>query len=132
MGSPVRPPCLMVPSDGYQQLAGSRGELDERVSRHDSGLHRRGFGTLACLVGLAFLLLITKIANWRLVVGCLVGMIAFSTLLNRDWLGHQPDVCNALALASSDWRLRVWFGVHGHRAGLGVRTPILAATSMVP
>ncbi|MFS4436631.1 NADH:ubiquinone reductase (Na(+)-transporting) subunit B [Paracoccaceae bacterium GXU_MW_L88] len=37
--------------------------------------------TLACLIGLAFLL-VTKIANWRLVVGCLVGMIAFSTLLN--------------------------------------------------
>lgn len=37
--------------------------------------------TLACLVGLAFLLM-TKIANWRLVVGCLVGMIGFSSLLN--------------------------------------------------
>ena len=37
--------------------------------------------TLACLIGLAFLL-VTKIANWRLVVGCLGGMIAFSTLLN--------------------------------------------------
>lgn len=37
--------------------------------------------TLACLIGLGFLL-ITKIANWRLVVGCLAGMIAFSSLLN--------------------------------------------------
>ncbi|MEM9248397.1 MAG: NADH:ubiquinone reductase (Na(+)-transporting) subunit B [Pseudomonadota bacterium] len=37
--------------------------------------------TLACLIGLAFLL-VTRIANWRLVVGCLGGMIAFSTLLN--------------------------------------------------
>ncbi|CUI58692.1 NADH:ubiquinone reductase (Na(+)-transporting) subunit B [Cognatishimia activa] len=37
--------------------------------------------TLACLIGLAFLL-ITRIANWRLIVGCLGGMIAFSTLLN--------------------------------------------------
>ncbi|MCV0428560.1 MAG: NADH:ubiquinone reductase (Na(+)-transporting) subunit B [Roseibium sp.] len=36
---------------------------------------------LACLIGLAFLL-ITKIANWRLIVGCLAGTIAFSTLLN--------------------------------------------------
>ncbi len=35
----------------------------------------------ACLIGLAFLL-ITKIANWRLVVGCLGGMIGFSLLLN--------------------------------------------------
>ncbi len=37
--------------------------------------------TVACFIGLAFLL-ITKIANWRLVVGCLAGMIAFSSLLN--------------------------------------------------
>ncbi|MBO6509006.1 NADH:ubiquinone reductase (Na(+)-transporting) subunit B [Roseibium sp.] len=37
--------------------------------------------TLACLIGLVFLL-VTKIANWRLVVGCLAGMIGFSLLLN--------------------------------------------------
>ena len=37
--------------------------------------------TIACLIGLAFLL-VTKIANWRLVAGCLLGMIAFSSLLN--------------------------------------------------
>ena len=37
--------------------------------------------TLACALGLIFLL-VTKIANWRLVVGCLAGMIAFSVLLN--------------------------------------------------
>lgn len=37
--------------------------------------------TLACLLGLVFLL-VTRIANWRLVVGCMIGMMAFSTLLN--------------------------------------------------
>ena len=37
--------------------------------------------TLACLIGLCFLL-ITKIANWRLIVGCMAGMIGFSALLN--------------------------------------------------
>ncbi|MCA0938284.1 NADH:ubiquinone reductase (Na(+)-transporting) subunit B [Yangia mangrovi] len=37
--------------------------------------------TIACLLGLAFLLA-TKIANWRLIVGCLAGMIGFSALLN--------------------------------------------------
>ncbi|MEM6744717.1 MAG: NADH:ubiquinone reductase (Na(+)-transporting) subunit B, partial [Pseudomonadota bacterium] len=37
--------------------------------------------TLACLLGLAFLLS-TKIANYRMVVGCLGGMIGFSLLLN--------------------------------------------------
>lgn len=37
--------------------------------------------TIACFIGLAFLL-ITRIANWRLIVGCLGGMIGFSLLLN--------------------------------------------------
>ncbi|MCR9085864.1 MAG: NADH:ubiquinone reductase (Na(+)-transporting) subunit B [Rhodobacteraceae bacterium] len=37
--------------------------------------------TLACLIGLAFLLA-TRIANWRLIVGCLAGTIGFSLLLN--------------------------------------------------
>ena len=36
---------------------------------------------LACFIGLGFLL-ITKIANWRLVAGCLGGMIGFTLLLN--------------------------------------------------
>ena len=36
---------------------------------------------LACAIGLAFLL-ITKIANWRLIVGCLGGMIGLSLLFN--------------------------------------------------
>ncbi|WP_421779314.1 NADH:ubiquinone reductase (Na(+)-transporting) subunit B [Kiloniella litopenaei] len=44
--------------------------------------------TLACLIGLGFLL-ITKIANWRLVVGCLGGMIGFSLLLN--WIGSDSN-----------------------------------------
>ncbi|MEM8984662.1 MAG: NADH:ubiquinone reductase (Na(+)-transporting) subunit B [Pseudomonadota bacterium] len=37
--------------------------------------------TLACLLGLAFLLA-TRIANYRMVLGCLIGMIGFSSLLN--------------------------------------------------
>lgn len=44
--------------------------------------------TLACLIGLCFLL-ITKIANWRLIVGCMVGMIGFSALLN--WIGSDTN-----------------------------------------
>ncbi|SNZ06506.1 NADH:ubiquinone reductase (Na(+)-transporting) subunit B [Cohaesibacter gelatinilyticus] len=36
---------------------------------------------LACLLGGLFLMY-TKIANWRLIAGCLIGMIGFSTLLN--------------------------------------------------
>lgn len=67
-------------ADGFQQLA-ARG-----MTWWDSFL---GFipgsmgetSTLACLLGLAFLL-ITKIANYRMILGCLGGMIAFSALLN--------------------------------------------------
>ncbi len=44
---------------------------------------------LACLIGLGFLL-VTKIANWRLIVGCLGGMIAFSTLLNLIGSDSNP------------------------------------------
>lgn len=67
-------------SDGYQQLAA------HGVTWMDAffGFIQGSIGetsTLACLIGLAFLLL-TKIANWRLVVGCLIGMIGFSSLLN--------------------------------------------------
>ncbi|WP_319385524.1 NADH:ubiquinone reductase (Na(+)-transporting) subunit B [Roseibium sp.] len=67
-------------SDGYAQLAA------HGMTWMDSflGIIQGSIGetsTLACLIGLAFLL-VTKIANWRLVVGCLAGMIAFSTLLN--------------------------------------------------
>ena len=44
--------------------------------------------TIACLIGLVFLLA-TRIANWRLIVGCLAGMIAFSSLLN--WIGSDSN-----------------------------------------
>ncbi|MEY8882104.1 NADH:ubiquinone reductase (Na(+)-transporting) subunit B [Donghicola sp. XS_ASV15] len=44
--------------------------------------------TIACLIGLAFLLA-TRIANYRMVVGCLLGMIAFSSLLN--WIGSDTN-----------------------------------------
>ncbi len=44
--------------------------------------------TIACLIGLVFLL-VTRIANYRMVVGCLAGMIAFSSLLN--WIGSDTN-----------------------------------------
>ncbi|MEP2639983.1 NADH:ubiquinone reductase (Na(+)-transporting) subunit B [Roseobacter sp.] len=74
-------------SDGFQALA-ARG-----VTWWDSFL---GFvpgslgetSTLAALLGLAFLLA-TKIANYRMVLGCLGGMIGFSLLLN--WIGSDTN-----------------------------------------
>lgn len=44
--------------------------------------------TIACLLGLGFLLM-TRIANYRMVVGCLGGMIGFSLLLN--WIGSDTN-----------------------------------------
>ncbi|MGH1349412.1 MAG: NADH:ubiquinone reductase (Na(+)-transporting) subunit B [Methyloligellaceae bacterium] len=45
--------------------------------------------TVACLIGMAFLLY-TRIANWRLIVGCLAGMIGFSYLLNTIGSDTNP------------------------------------------
>ncbi|MEM1050319.1 MAG: NADH:ubiquinone reductase (Na(+)-transporting) subunit B [Pseudomonadota bacterium] len=75
-------------SDGYQQLAANgMSWMDAFI-----GTIQGSFGetsTLACLIGLAFLLA-TKIGNWRLVVGCLAGMIGFSTLLNLIGSDSNP------------------------------------------
>ncbi len=45
--------------------------------------------TLAALIGLVFLL-VTKIANYRMVLGCLGGMIGFSLLLNMIGSDSNP------------------------------------------
>ena len=75
-------------SDGYQQLAA------HGLTWFDAfiGIMQGSIGetsTLACLIGLVFLL-VTKIANWRLIVGCLGGMIVFSTLLNLIGSDSNP------------------------------------------
>ena len=44
--------------------------------------------TFACLIGLTFLM-VTRIANFRMVVGGLSGMIGFSLLLN--WIGSESN-----------------------------------------
>ncbi|MEM9437112.1 MAG: NADH:ubiquinone reductase (Na(+)-transporting) subunit B, partial [Pseudomonadota bacterium] len=75
-------------SDGIQQVAATTGTWWD----HFWGLVPGSIGevsTAAALIGLAFLL-ITKIANWRLIVGCLGGMIAFSTLLNLIGSADNP------------------------------------------
>lgn len=67
-------------ADGMQALAAKGIEWSDAFF----GTIQGSFGetsTLACAIGLGFLLF-TRIANWRLIVGCLAGMIAFSVLLN--------------------------------------------------
>ncbi|QDY71137.1 NADH:ubiquinone reductase (Na(+)-transporting) subunit B [Qingshengfaniella alkalisoli] len=67
-------------SDGYQNLV-THGIswMDAFVGTIQGSLGETS--TVACLLGLAFLL-VTKIANYRMVVGCLGGMIGFTLLLN--------------------------------------------------
>lgn len=75
-------------SQGFDQLAANGIEwMDAFV-----GTIQGSFGetsTIACLIGLAFLL-ITKIANWRLIVGCMAGMVGFSLLLNTIGSDSNP------------------------------------------
>jgi len=75
-------------SAGFDQLAANGVEwMDAFI-----GTIQGSFGetsTLACMIGLAFLLT-TKIANWRLVAGCLAGMIGFSLLLNAIGSDSNP------------------------------------------
>ncbi|TCL09504.1 Na+-transporting NADH:ubiquinone oxidoreductase subunit B [Shimia isoporae] len=67
-------------SQGYQELpANGMTWMDAFIGTVQGSIGE--VSALACLIGLAFLL-ITKIANWRLVVGCMGGMIGFSLLLN--------------------------------------------------
>jgi len=75
-------------SAGYQELAAQ----GQSWMSHFIGTIQGSMGevsTLACLLGLIFLLA-TKIANWRMVVGCLGGMIFFSSLLNLIGSDSNP------------------------------------------
>ncbi|GAA6197770.1 NADH:ubiquinone reductase (Na(+)-transporting) subunit B [Pseudophaeobacter arcticus] len=75
-------------SSGFDQLAANGVEwMDAFI-----GTIQGSFGetsTLACLIGLAFLL-VTKIANWRLIIGCMAGMVGFSLLLNTIGSDSNP------------------------------------------
>ncbi|MEM6512478.1 MAG: NADH:ubiquinone reductase (Na(+)-transporting) subunit B [Pseudomonadota bacterium] len=67
-------------SDGYQALPNAGiSWMDAFIGTIQGCIGETS--TLACAVGLVFLLA-TRIANYRMVLGCLIGMIAFSSLLN--------------------------------------------------
>ncbi|MEM6615845.1 MAG: NADH:ubiquinone reductase (Na(+)-transporting) subunit B [Pseudomonadota bacterium] len=92
---------VWVPVDGYSgatALAVSAAEGYEQLSNYGMTWMDSFIGTvpgslgetstLACLIGLVFLLT-TKIANWRMVAGCMGGMIGFSLLLN--FIGSETN-----------------------------------------
>ncbi|CUH74935.1 Na(+)-translocating NADH-quinone reductase subunit B [Tritonibacter multivorans] len=93
--------AVWIPVDGFTgatALAVSASEGFQALAGHGMSWWNSFYGfipgsmgetsTLACLLGLVFLLA-TKIANYRMVVGCLGGMIAFSLLLN--WIGSDTN-----------------------------------------
>ncbi len=86
--------AVWTPVDGYSgatalgvtALQGMEGLANMGLTWWDAffGFMQGSLGetsALACLIG-GLILMVAKIANWRLIVGCLVGTIAFSTLLN--------------------------------------------------
>ena len=92
---------IWTPVDGYSgatSLGIAAAEGYESLSNYGITWTDAFFGTiqgslgetstLACAIGLVFLLL-TKIANYRMVVGCLLGMIIFSSFLN--WVGSDTN-----------------------------------------
>jgi Na+-transporting NADH:ubiquinone oxidoreductase subunit B len=75
--------------------------------------------TLACAIGLAFLL-ITRIANWRLVVGCLGGMIGFSFLLNVIGSDSNP-------MFAMPWHWHLVLGGYAFGLAFMVTEPVSAS-----
>ena len=75
--------------------------------------------TLACAIGLCFLLL-TKIANYRMVVGCLVGMIVFSSFLN--WIGSDTN-----PMFSMPWYWHLVIGSYAFGLVFMVTEPVSAS-----
>ena len=105
-------------STGYEALA------DQGITWFDSffGLVQGSIGetsTIACLIGLSFLL-ITKIANYRLVAGCLLGMIGFSTLLNL--LGSDSNPMFAMP-----WHWHLVVGGYAFGLAFMVTEPVSAS-----
>ncbi|MEY8842361.1 NADH:ubiquinone reductase (Na(+)-transporting) subunit B [Cribrihabitans sp. XS_ASV171] len=74
---------------------------------------------LAAMIGLAFLLL-TKIANWRLVVGCLAGTIGFSLLLNVIGSDTNP-------MFAMPWYWHLVLGGYAFGLAFMVTEPVSAA-----
>ncbi|NRA29372.1 MAG: NADH:ubiquinone reductase (Na(+)-transporting) subunit B [Parvularculaceae bacterium] len=74
---------------------------------------------LACFIGLAFLL-ITKIANYRMVAGCLLGMIGFSTMLNLIGSDTNP-------MFAMPWHWHLVIGGYAFGLAFMVTEPVSAS-----
>lgn len=79
--------------------------------------------TLACMIGLAFLL-ITKIANYRLIVGCLAGTIGFTLLLNLIGSDTNP-------MFAMPWYWHIVLGGYAFGLAFMVTEPVSASHTNV-
>ena len=75
--------------------------------------------TLAIGIGLVFLLM-TKIANYRMIVGCLLGMIIFSSFLN--WVGSDTN-----PMFSMPWYWHLVIGSYAFGLVFMVTEPVSAS-----
>ncbi len=75
--------------------------------------------TLACIIGLAFLL-VTKIANYRLIVGCLAGTIVFTWLLNLIGSDTNP-------MFAMPWYWHIVLGGYAFGLAFMVTEPVSAS-----
>ena len=75
--------------------------------------------TLAIGMGLVFLLM-TKIANYRMIVGCLLGMIIFSSFLN--WIGSDTN-----PMFSMPWYWHLVIGSYAFGLVFMVTEPVSAS-----
>ncbi len=75
--------------------------------------------TLACMIGLAFLLM-TKIANYRLIVGCLAGTIGFTLLLNLVGSDTNP-------MFAMPWYWHIVLGGYAFGLAFMVTEPVSAS-----
>ncbi|MDP5217117.1 NADH:ubiquinone reductase (Na(+)-transporting) subunit B [Ruegeria sp. 2205SS24-7] len=109
-------------SSGYQDLAA------QGITWMDSflGFIQGSLGetsTLACMIGLAFLL-ITKIANWRLIVGCLAGTIGMSLLFNLIGSDTNP-------MFAMPWYWHIVLGGYAFGLAFMVTEPVSASHTNV-
>ncbi|AXT28842.1 NADH:ubiquinone reductase (Na(+)-transporting) subunit B (plasmid) [Ruegeria sp. AD91A] len=79
--------------------------------------------TLACMIGLAFLLM-TKIANYRLIVGCLAGTIGFTLLLNLIGSDTNP-------MFAMPWYWHIVLGGYAFGLAFMVTEPVSASHTNV-
>ncbi len=109
-------------ADGYQELAAQGLTWMDAFLGFMQGCIGET-SALACAIGLAFLM-VTKIANWRLIVGCLGGTIAFTLLLNAIGSDTNP-------MFAMPWHWHLVLGGYAFGLAFMVTEPVSASHTNV-